>query len=133
MADGTTNYITNPNDYVIQGLRIIAQAGSFPAPLAANADAATFSSDSYFGFNHDLPGYAAAYTQRLTDLIYAAKNRATQPSRIMGSGPITITLTWDVQPDIDLHVFEPSYHVYYGRRTGQNGYLDVDDTSSYGP
>ena len=118
MADGTTNYITNPNDYVIQGLRIIAQAGSFPAPLAANAVAATFSSDSYFGFNHDLLGYTAAYFQRLIDLIYAAKNRATQPSRTMGSGPITVSLTWDEQRDLDLHVFSPNYHVFYLNRSG---------------
>jgi len=52
----------------------------------------------------------------------------------MGSGLITITLTWDIQRDIDLHITEPSgAHVYYGNRRGQNGYLDVDDTSSYGP
>jgi hypothetical protein len=118
MADGTTNYITNPNDYVIQGLRIIAQAGSFPAPLAANAVAATFSSDSYFGFNHDLLGYTAAYFQRLIDLIYTAKNRVTQPTRTMGSGPITVSLTWDEQRDLDLHVFSPNYHVYYLNRSG---------------
>lgn len=52
----------------------------------------------------------------------------------MGFGPITITLTWDVQPDIDLHVLEPGgIHVYFGNRRGTSGYLDVDDTSSYGP
>jgi uncharacterized protein YfaP (DUF2135 family) len=52
----------------------------------------------------------------------------------MGSGLITITLTWDVQPDVDLHIIEPGgTHVYYGQSRGQNGYLDVDDTSRYGP
>jgi len=40
----------------------------------------------------------------LTELIVSAKSRAVQPTSMMGSGPITITLTWDSQPDIDLHV-----------------------------
>jgi len=52
----------------------------------------------------------------------------------MGSGPITITLTWDYQPDMDLHVLEPDgTHVYWAHKTGISGHLDVDDTSSYGP
>jgi uncharacterized protein YfaP (DUF2135 family) len=80
-----------------------------------------------------LPGYADAYTSIISDLILSAKNRATQPTRIMGSGPITVTLTWDIQPDIDLHVFEPNFHVYYSAKNGQNGFLDVDDTNGYGP
>ena len=67
-------------------------------------------------------------------MIVAAKISAVQPVRSMGNGPITITLSWDIQPDIDLHIIEPDgTHVYYSNKRGNSGYLDVDDTSSYGP
>ncbi len=44
-----------------------------------------------------------------------------------------MTLTWGSQPNIDLHVFEPNSHVYYSNRSGEVGFLDVDDTNGYGP
>ena len=44
-----------------------------------------------------------------------------------------MTLTWDANPDVDLHIFEPQRHVYYASRIGYNGYLDLDDTNGYGP
>ena len=56
------------------------------------------------------------------------------PQGIAHDGVITATLTWGSEPDVDLHVFEPGgRHVYYGARQGDAGYLDLDDTSSYGP
>ena len=56
------------------------------------------------------------------------------PTREGGEGAIRATLTWDAQPDVDLHAFEPNgSHVYYRNFTGRSGTLDVDDTSSYGP
>jgi uncharacterized protein YfaP (DUF2135 family) len=43
-------------------------------------------------------------------------------------------LTWGSNPDLDLHVFEPNgTHVYYANLLGISGYLDLDDTASYGP
>lgn len=67
-------------------------------------------------------------------MIILAKNSAIQPNILMGIGPITITLTWDIQRDIDLHIIEPDgTHVYWMNKTGNNGRLDVDDVSSYGP
>jgi hypothetical protein len=45
MADNSTNYITNPNDSVISGLRTNPPPNSsIPAPLPANMPAATFES-----------------------------------------------------------------------------------------
>lgn len=45
MADGTTNYITNPSDTVISTIRTNAQTNnSITVPLVSNVDAATFSS-----------------------------------------------------------------------------------------
>ena len=50
------------------------------------------------------------------------------------SGVITITLTWGSEPDVDLHVFEPGgTHVYYANKSGQNGALDTDDVTGFGP
>lgn len=34
---------------------------------------------------------------------------------------------------MDLHIFEPNFHVYYVQRSGLNGYLDLDDVNGYGP
>ncbi|MGR5420255.1 YfaP family protein [Vibrio sp. PNB22_2_2] len=52
---------------------------------------------------------------------------------VLGTGAFTATLTWGSEPDVDLHVFEPSgAHIYYRNFQGA-GYLDVDDTTSYGP
>ena len=56
------------------------------------------------------------------------------PTRQAGEGAIRATLTWDAQPDVDLHAFEPNgSHVYYKNLRGRSGTLDVDDRSSYGP
>ncbi|MET0049900.1 MAG: hypothetical protein ABW095_02335, partial [Candidatus Thiodiazotropha sp.] len=46
----------------------------------------------------------------------------------------TRLLTWGSEPDVDLHVTEPNgTHVYYSNLQGISGYLDLDDTTSYGP
>ncbi len=56
------------------------------------------------------------------------------PSAELGSGAITVTLTWGSEPDVDLHVTEPNgSHVYYMWMEGYAGYLDLDDVTSYGP
>ena len=56
------------------------------------------------------------------------------PTLEAGEGAIRATLTWDAQPDVDLHAFEPGgSHVYYGSRRGSSGFLDVDDVTSFGP
>lgn len=57
-----------------------------------------------------------------------------EPGGQGGQGPITVTLTWGAQPDVDLHVFEPDgTHVYYQNKQGTVGMLDLDVTNSYGP
>lgn len=48
---------------------------------------------------------------------------------------IYVTLTWDAQPDVDLYVTNPAGETawYSNYSTSAGGYLDIDDTSSYGP
>jgi len=56
------------------------------------------------------------------------------PEPILGNGAIKVALTWGAEPDLDLHIYEPNgTHVYYRNRQGVSGFLDVDDTSSFGP
>lgn len=51
-----------------------------------------------------------------------------------GAGAISVTLNWDEQPDVDLHVFEPNgTQVFYANRLGQSGELDRDDVDGFGP
>lgn len=52
-----------------------------------------------------------------------------------GYGDVQITLTWDNEADLDLHVFEPSgEEIYYiNDVSATGGTLDVDDTDGFGP
>ena len=48
--------------------------------------------------------------------------------------PPRATLTWDEQPDVDLHAFEPDgTQVFYRNLRGPTGFLDVDDVTGFGP
>jgi uncharacterized protein YfaP (DUF2135 family) len=53
----------------------------------------------------------------------------------VASNIIYVTLTWDYQPDVDLYVTDPAGETawYMTQYTSSGGYLDIDDTSSYGP
>ena len=66
--------------------------------------------------------------------VLSKANSLSWPTPMVGSGPISVTLTWGDQPDVDLHVFEPDgSHVYYAALQGTSGYLDYDDVTSFGP
>jgi len=67
------------------------------------------------------------------DILFTMSSLVLPPPQAQ-SGIITATLTWGEQPDVDLHALEPNgTHVYYSNKYGVSGYLDLDDTSSYGP
>lgn len=56
------------------------------------------------------------------------------PDELVGDAAITVTISWDNQPDVDLHVYEPGGgHVFYQQQQGQVGELDRDDTDGAGP
>ncbi|MBI5299038.1 MAG: hypothetical protein HY877_01910 [Deltaproteobacteria bacterium] len=57
------------------------------------------------------------------------------PPQIVGSGPITVTVTWNLDnADVDLHLFEPDQtHVYYKNLKGVSGFLDLDNKQGFGP
>lgn len=44
-----------------------------------------------------------------------------------GQGAITVSVLWDSEDDLDLHVFTPDgSEIWYGNREAQGGYLDID-------
>jgi hypothetical protein len=53
----------------------------------------------------------------------------------LGDGDLQVTLTWNSNADMDLHVEEPGNgsHVYYANRQGTTAALDRDDTDGFGP
>ncbi|MCF6441872.1 hypothetical protein L1077_20760 [Pseudoalteromonas luteoviolacea] len=83
--------------------------------------------DSYMRTN--LPSWGvidAGITKLAKNLVY--------PTRRAGEGAIRATLQWGNNPDVDLHVFEPSgKHVYFSKKIGDYGDLDLDDTNGQGP
>jgi hypothetical protein len=122
-------YFTRNDDLVINTVRL-----SYPDTLPGNISNANFDPDwkhhgfieSYLGGNVSGPSIVLAALARAEGLAW--------PQPQMGSGPITVTLTWGAQPDVDLHVYEPNgFHVYYSSMSGPSGYLDVDNVTGYGP
>ncbi len=71
---------------------------------------------------------------RVKTHINDALNTLVAPTATASQGFFTAQLTWDGTGDVDLHVYEPNgSHVYYSDSNGDSGYLDVDNTTSYGP
>lgn len=49
--------------------------------------------------------------QNLTNI---TEQKIIKPLQYLGKGNITVQLKWDSQPDVDLHIWEPTgNHVYY--------------------
>jgi len=126
---GNGPYFTLVNDMVIHAVSLL-----FPNTLSPNVENNiddrdwTHHSfiDSYLNGNQSGPMIVNAVLSEADDLSW--------PEQQVGRGPISVTLTWGEQPDVDLHIFEPNWsHVYYADPVGQSGYLDHDDSRSYGP
>ena len=90
------------------------------------------------GSNH---GFADAYLRpgeasraAVLGMVGSALDQIVLPAGTGSDGLFTMTLTWSGPGDVDLHTFEPNgQHVYYGASTGSLGFLDVDNTSGFGP
>jgi len=61
-------------------------------------------------------------------LVARASTGAAQPTPVLGTGDVQITLTWDTTADLDLHVIDPYGEEIYFRATqsSSGGILDVD-------
>ena len=122
-------HITRVDDLVINAVRFF-----YPGTLDGNVTNSNATSDWK---NHS---FIDAYLDgdqsgpMIINSALAVADGLAWPEPELGSGPITVTLTWGAEPDVDLHVFEPDgSHVYYASPAGTSGYLDYDDVTSWGP
>jgi len=122
-------YITRDDDLVINSVRIF-----YPGTLDGNITNSNTNSDWK---NHS---FIDAYLDgdqsgpMIINSALSTANGLAWPEPELGSGPISVTLTWGAEPDVDLHVFEPDgSHVYYANKQGTSGSLDYDDVTSQGP
>ena len=124
-------YRTAHDDRVIDSLRITENV--LPSNIDNRLDDDRRSSSNHWF----LSDYMADGLPSRKDIDIELKRLAATvpfPTRQAEEGAIRATLTWDAQPDVDLHAFEPNgSHVYYRNFTGRSGTLDVDDVTSFGP
>lgn len=120
-------------DLVIGGVELAKRLAGLSPPMAAN-DSVDASSDSLaHGFVEAYLADGSARNFIVSGAIQTSEG-LQQPQSNTAAGAVTVTLTWGAQPDVDLHVYEPTnYHVFYRSLVGQFGELDLDDTSSFGP
>jgi hypothetical protein len=130
---GDSTYYTAHDDRVINALRAL-----FPV-LDSNVD----NDPGIFGDHRDFSNHQfieSYFSSKLVSRRLIDEDLASRivdmvfPYTYLGSGAITVTLTWGAEPDVDLHIFEPDgNHVYYWNMTGSFGYLDLDDVTGFGP
>lgn len=68
-------------------------------------------------------------------LTYSPASGRTLQLQEAGTGfdPFRVTLSWDVDNDVDLHVFTANAHSYWSNKAIAAGSLDYDDVDGYGP
>jgi hypothetical protein len=133
-ASAAALYTTLNNDKVILAL-IAAQLGLPTSPMLPNtenqADNGDFLGHSFVGSY--MVENSQSETQITGDIIALLESLYT-PSQVVDPGIITVSLTWGVAPDIDLHVYEPNgTQVYFMNPQGISGALDYDDRYRFGP
>jgi len=131
-------HVTASEDLVIGAIATAAALGlpGIAPPLPANVtNAGDGTSQDVMGHNF-IKHYMRGFSTR--PMILSSMSAVLQvlqyPQATLIGGALTVTLTWTHATDVDLHVFEPSgTHVFYARRQGLSGFLDVDNTWGYGP
>jgi hypothetical protein len=142
VATPANNVGTKENPYLTNHLDII---NLVPSALAANWTLRSSENrkiiDNIGSISaHNFTGtYLSPRYNIRAELIKVIKqelNKLQTPPQIIKTGSITVTLTWNLenQNDVDLHIVEPNKtQVYYGNKTGNSGYLDVDNVNGFGP
>ena len=121
-------YVTINTDLIIAPF---FATGAAPDP---NVTMTTLLAGTNHGFADAYLRHGVAARSSVLNLVRDELNGIQLPAGTGSDGLFTVTLTWASTGDIDLHTFEPSSrHVYYGSKTGDVGYLDVDNTSGFGP
>lgn len=126
-------------DLVINGLRLSGQpvlSVTHPIPNPFNRPPGWNGKKDFLGH-----GFLEIYLNQDLALGVAVRERYLQilaellpPQQTAAQGFFTATLTWDGPGDVDLHVYEPNgTKVYWSRKRGSAGELDVDNTVGEGP
>ncbi|MEN8687787.1 MAG: hypothetical protein AB1Z51_10095 [Desulfuromonadales bacterium] len=126
---GDGPYFTLLNDLVIYGVSLV-YPNTLPGNIENTIDDTDWTHHSFIDayLNGDQSG------PLIVDTVLNESEALSWPEAQVGRGPISVTLTWGEQPDVDLHIFEPNWsHVYYADPIGESGHLDHDDTSAHGP
>lgn len=128
-----STYYTAHDDRVINALRILCNV----LPSNIENDPGIFNDPRDFSNHHFKESYFASGLASRAKIDEDVSNYMANlqfPSAQLGSGAITVTLTWGSEPDVDLHVTEPNgTHVYYSNLQGISGFLDLDDVDGFGP
>lgn len=129
-------HILAQEDLVINGLRL---TGSVPS-----------NTHTMGGFNRflkrmgaDIPAHGLNETYRNNNFVMKSAinnevqnlfNTLKNPEKKAEQGFFNITLTWDGEGDVDLHVLEPNgTNVFFRNPQGRVGFLDYDNTFKRGP
>lgn len=124
-------YLLADIDLVINGLRAQG-AGTVPAiNLTLPISTSDLSGHTLIGTYLDPNRSGRAAVQLMVN---NAMQQLVAPVTTGNTGAFTVTLTWDGAGDVDLHTFEPNgAHVFYQAKAGVVGFLDTDNTVSFGP
>jgi hypothetical protein len=125
-------------DLVINGLRVVGAVPAITDNIPLYPERTPGANGMTDPWGHGLleiylhPGLAPF--PRIKGHIDDALNTLVAPPRQATGGFFTATLTWDGAGDVDLHTFEPGgAQVDYRAKTGDAGFLDVDNTVADGP
>lgn len=125
-------------DLVINGLRAFGNVPAITDVIPGYLDRPAGSNGRTDSLGHGLLeiylNQGLSISGRVKEQIDRALATLVTPPVTSTTGFFTVLLTWDGTGDVDLHTHEPGgLHVYYGSRQGASGYLDVDNTSGFGP
>lgn len=127
-------YTTFAEDVVVNAVRA-ALPDTLPANLIGSAGGLRANGDllwhslreSYLQVEHS--------RERVLSHVEAFVDQLDELEWTIHDSMITVSLEWDSDADLDLHVFENdgAEHVYYAYPAGAAGYLEADDEDGYGP
>jgi hypothetical protein len=130
-------YILADKDMVIGALSVIGGV------IIPETNVVIPDSHLNFFFGTDVSGHELVKTYLNSSLetlpivrrmVSSAIDGLQDPQTEGSEGFFTATLTWDGTGDVDLHIEEPDRnHVYYSRKIGNSGVLDVDNIPGFGP
>ena len=134
-VSGGYSHATLEEDFIINKIVRLGTVNSILPANITNSDKDVFLDEDWTGH-----GLVAHYLSGVESLVKTKNmfsnllNVTDYPTAITSEAIVTVTLTWDEEPDVDLHIYEPDgSHVYYSNLLGSAGFLDRDDVTSYGP